>query len=99
MIAISAAGVIAAAMALALVRLFLGPTLHDRLLAAYAFALFACALVAAIAAAARRPDFVDVAIAMALGVFVLLTAAAKFLRYRSFQTALAPRQGEEGARA
>lgn len=99
MIAIFLAGGVVFVMALALWRVFAGPTLHDRLLAAYFFALAACALIAAIAAAARRPELADVAIGLALGAFAMLAAATKFLRYRSFPSALAPRQSEEGAGA
>jgi multicomponent Na+:H+ antiporter subunit F len=87
--------------ALFLVRLFAGPTLHDRLLAAHCFAVSACLLIAALAAAARRPDWIDVGLALALCAFVVLAAACKFLRYRSFQTALAPLRNasaSEGAR-
>jgi multicomponent Na+:H+ antiporter subunit F len=94
------AAILMIAMALTAARLFVGPTLHDRLLAAHCFALGACMLIAALAAAARRPDWADVAVALCLADFVVLAAACKFLRYRSFQTALAPlRRGQAGAGA
>jgi multicomponent Na+:H+ antiporter subunit F len=94
-IASFAASGLALLTALFMVRLFIGPTLHDRLLAAQCVAVNACLLIAALATAAKRPDWVDAAIAMALGAFVVLAAGCKFLRYRSFQTALspAPREG------
>jgi multicomponent Na+:H+ antiporter subunit F len=90
MIAMLASGGIMLVMALVLARLLAGPTLHDRLLAAHAFTLCACLLVASLAVGARRPDWADVGIALALGEFVVLAAACKFLRYRTFQPALAP---------
>jgi multicomponent Na+:H+ antiporter subunit F len=101
MIPMLAAGGLMIMMGLALWRLFAGPTLHDRLLAAHLFAIGACVLLAALAVAARRPDWVDAGIAFALAAFVAAAASCKFLRYRSFQSALAPSPAadSEGANA
>jgi multicomponent Na+:H+ antiporter subunit F len=87
-VAIAGLGALAALFS---VRLFIGPTLHDRLLAAQSVALMVCLAIAALAVAAGRPDWVDAAIAAALGAFAALAAACKFLRDRSFQASAGER--------
>lgn len=82
-------------LALCLVRTFAGPTLCDRLLAANATAVKAALVAAAAAAAASRPDWIDAALALALALFVLNVAAAKFFRANTFQTPLARAEDRE----
>jgi multisubunit Na+/H+ antiporter MnhF subunit len=89
MIALIAAGGLALAMGLALVRLASGPTLYDRALAANALVLRGALACAAFAAAFGRGAWVDVAIALVLGALVLNAAVLKFFRARSFQPSLA----------
>ena len=93
MIAFAAAAAMAA-LALALLRLFAGPTLYDRNLAANAITMYAALICACGAVAAGRTDGVDVALALLLGSFVVNVAVLKFFRTRTFQAPLA--QAQEG---
>jgi len=74
---------------LAAVRLFVGPTLYDRALAAKTLLVRLALVCAAIAVAAGASIWVDVALALLIGALVLLTAAAKVFRARTFQPPLA----------
>ncbi|GAM98830.1 other cation transporters [alpha proteobacterium U9-1i] len=94
MIAFIAAGVLVVALALTVVRLFAGPTLYDRVLAANAAVCKVALVVAAVAAATGGPALVDVAMVLLLGSFVLNAAILKFFRARSFQAPLV-RAGED----
>ncbi|MGE0046041.1 MAG: cation:proton antiporter [Hyphomonadaceae bacterium] len=77
------------ALALILLRGFLGPTLHDRMLAAHAFAMRAALLIAIAAVAFGARAWIDAAIALLFAEFVVVAAALKFLRYRTLQAPLA----------
>jgi multicomponent Na+:H+ antiporter subunit F len=83
-----AACVAALAGALTLSRLFIGPTLHDRALAALGAATHGALLCGALALAFGDARFVDVAFALLLGALVVVAAIVKFFRARSFQPAL-----------
>lgn len=83
----AAAGVIVL-LALALVRLATGPTLHDRVAAANGVALKAALAGAAIAVAARRSDWIDGALVLVLCLIVANAALLKFFRARTFQAPL-----------
>lgn len=76
------------ALAFGLVRLFAGPTLHDRTLAAKTVLIRAVLVCAAIAVAAGRSDWLDAAFALMFAAFVLLVAVMKVFRARAFQTPL-----------
>lgn len=89
MIAVVAAALVAVALALCLTRLFGGPTLYDRILGANAVVQKAALICAAVAVAAGRSDWLDVALALVLGGFVFNVAVLKFFRVRSFQAPLA----------
>ena len=93
-IALAAAAGVLVALALTLVRLFAGPTLYDRTLAANAAASKVALLCVALATAAGRAEWIDAAFALVLGVFVANVAIVKFFRARSFQ----PPLDREGAR-
>jgi multisubunit Na+/H+ antiporter MnhF subunit len=95
MIALIGAGGVALLLALTLLRLHVGPTLHDRALAAGSAITKAALVCAALAAAAGRTDFVDAAFALMLGGFVLNAAVLKFFRAGTFQTPMAQAK-EEG---
>jgi len=75
-------------MALLLGRLFIGPTLYDRLLAVNAFGtktiLFLCLFCFVIG----RPDGVDIAILYALMNFIATIAVLKFFRYKALNVSL-----------
>jgi multicomponent Na+:H+ antiporter subunit F len=85
MIAVIGAAGVALVLALTLVRLHAGPTLYDRALAANSVVTKSALICAALAATAGRADFVDAAIALALGGFVLNAAILKFFRAGNFQ--------------
>jgi multicomponent Na+:H+ antiporter subunit F len=89
MIALIAAIGVGVVMALVLVRLFAGPTLYDRALAANSIVLKAALICAAVAVALNRSEGVEIAFVLVLGGFVLNTAVLKFFRARTFQAPLA----------
>lgn len=89
MIAVAAAAGAALMVVLALVRLVLGPTHYDRTLAAKSVAVRGALAAGAMAVAGAQTAWIDVALAMLLGVFVLMAAAAKVFRARTFQAPLA----------
>jgi multicomponent Na+:H+ antiporter subunit F len=93
MIALAAAVGSAAVLLVGLARLFMGPTLSDRALAANGV-LLKCALVCAAAATASdRPDWIDAAFALVIGAVVLNVAMLKVFRLRSFQAPLSREDG------
>ena len=71
------------AMLLALLRLFLGPSLQDRVLAANVFGTQSVLLLAALGFAGGRPDFLDIALLYALLTFIGTIAVLKFFRARA----------------
>jgi len=94
MIALAAGLGVAVASVLTLLRLFAGPTLYDRALAASTVAINAALMCAAGAVAAGRTEWIDVSIALVLATVVANAAVLKFFRARTFQAPLA-RQREE----
>lgn len=72
-----------AAMLLMLVRLFLGPSLYDRVLALNAFGTKTVLLIGLVGFVTDRPDFLDIALLYALINFVGTIAVLKFFRYRA----------------
>ncbi len=89
MIALAAAAGATIALSLALVRLFAGPTLYDRALAANIIVVNAALICTSAAVAARRSEGVDVALALLLGALVVNIAVLKVFRARTFQAPLA----------
>lgn len=89
MIAAAASVILGLALLAWVSRIVIGPTLHDRMLGAHGAGLTACLLVAAIAALAERPDWIDIALALLFAELVFAVAALKIVRLRSLQTALA----------
>lgn len=76
------------AMALMLTRLFLGPTLYDRVLAVNAFGTKIVLFLAVFSLAVGRGDGLDIALLYALINFVATIAILKFFSYRSLEVAL-----------
>ena len=72
-----------AAMVLLLSRLYAGPMVYDRVLAANVFGTATVLFIAVIGFLAGRPDFLDIALLYALINFVGTIAILKFFRYRS----------------
>lgn len=89
MIALAGAAAAMLALSLSLIRLVLGPTLYDRVLATHAMASGLAVVCAAYAALTGRDEIVDAALGIVLGALVLLLATLKFFRVRSFQPPLA----------
>lgn len=79
----------AGAMALMLARLFAGPTLYDRVLAANSFGTKTVLLLMIFSLMVGRADGVDIALLYALINFIATIAILKFFRYRSLEIALA----------
>ncbi|MBC6441596.1 MAG: pH regulation protein F [Rhodobacteraceae bacterium] len=71
------------AMALVLCRLYTGPMVYDRILAANFFGTAAVLFIAVLGFFNGRPDFLDIALLYALINFVGTVATLKFFRYRS----------------
>jgi len=71
------------AMMLMLVRLFLGPSLYDRVLALNVFGTKTVLLIGLVGFVTGRPDFMDIALLYALINFVGTIAVLKFFRYRA----------------
>ncbi len=76
------------AMLITMVRLFLGPSLYDRVLAVNSFGTKTVAILAILNFIMGRPDFIDIALLYALLNFVATIAVLKFFRYRKFHLAL-----------
>ncbi|HEX9808892.1 MAG TPA: monovalent cation/H+ antiporter complex subunit F [Alphaproteobacteria bacterium] len=87
MFTVTAAAVLAA-MVLALVRLYAGPTLYDRVLAANSFGTKTVLLIAVIGFLTDRPDFLDISLLYALINFIGTIAVLKFFRYRTLGDAV-----------
>ena len=83
MFAAAAAGILVA-MALALTRALLGPTVYDRILAVNTFGTKTVLLVAVFGYLTERPDFLDISLLYALINFIGTIAVLKFFEYRDF---------------
>lgn len=70
-------------MVLVLVRLYAGPTVYDRVLAANSFGTLTVLFIAVLGFLNGRPDFLDIALLYALINFVGTIAILKFFRYRA----------------
>jgi len=79
----------AVAMAIMLARLFIGPTLYDRVLAANSFGTKTVLFLLVFSALVGRQDAIDIALLYALINFVATIAILKFFRYRSLEISLA----------
>ncbi len=78
--AIAATG---AAMGLAALRLFAGPSQYDRALAVNCLGTLTMLLIALMGFITGRPDFLDIALLYALVNFIGTIAILKFFRYRT----------------
>jgi multicomponent Na+:H+ antiporter subunit F len=70
------------AMVLALIRLFIGPSLYDRVLAVNVFGTKTVLLIGVVGFLTERPDWLDIALLYALINFIGTLAVLKFFRYR-----------------
>jgi multicomponent Na+:H+ antiporter subunit F len=80
MFAVATAGILVA-MAMALARALLGPTVYDRVLAVNTFGTKTVLLIAALGFLTGRPEFLDLALVYALINFIGTIAVLKFFEY------------------
>lgn len=73
---------ILAAMAMALTRALLGPTVYDRILAVNTFGTKTVLMVAVFGYLTDRPEFLDISLLYALINFIGTIAVLKFFEYR-----------------
>ena len=92
---IASAAAIAIAMFLALIRLFVGPTVYDRILAVNMFGTKTVLLIAVVGFMSGRPEFLDIALVYALINFISTIAILKFFRQRSLGTGFEGDQTKE----
>lgn len=71
------------AMVLALYRLFVGPSVYDRVMAVNMFGTHTVLFIGVYGFLTGRPDFLDIALLYALINFVGTIAILKFFRYRA----------------
>ena len=74
-----------ATMTLALARALLGPTAYDRVLAANMFGTKTVLLLAVMAFAIGRPEFLDLALAYALINFISVLAVLRFVQQHALR--------------
>jgi len=79
-------------MVMLLVRLFVGKTLYDRVLALNTFGTCTVLFIGTVGLASGRPDFLDIALLYALINFVGTIAVLKFFRYRRLGDAAEDRE-------
>jgi multicomponent Na+:H+ antiporter subunit F len=84
------------AMAMALIRAYVGPTLYDRILAVNAFGTKTVLMIAVLGFLMGRPEFLDIALVYALINFIGTIAVLKFFRYGDLGRAGGKAEGEEG---
>ncbi len=77
----AAAATLLITMGIALARLFLGPSVYDRVLAVNMFGTKMVLLIAVIGFLTGRPDFLDISLVYALINFISTIAILKFFRY------------------
>lgn len=78
---IAASAAILVAMAIAIVRGILGPTIYDRILATNMFGTKALLLIAVLGFLTDRPEFLDIALVYALINFIATLAIMKFFQF------------------
>ena len=79
-----------AAMILALARLYTGPTLYDRVLAANAFGTKTVLMIGVMGFLTGRPDFLDISLLYALLNFIGTIAVLKSFRYHTLGDRVEP---------
>jgi multicomponent Na+:H+ antiporter subunit F len=82
------------AMALVLIRAFIGPTTYDRILVVNTFGTLSVLLIAIYGFLSNRPDFLDIAIVYALINFIATIAVTKYIKFSHLGR---PHEEEEGA--
>ncbi|MDG2475019.1 MAG: monovalent cation/H+ antiporter complex subunit F [Paracoccaceae bacterium] len=72
-----------------LYRVYLGPTLYDRVIAVNSIGTLAVLIIGVVGFLTERPDFLDIALLYALMNFIGTVAVLKFFRYKMVDTAKA----------
>jgi multicomponent Na+:H+ antiporter subunit F len=85
MIALATCAALGVSIALVLARLFAGPTLYDRMLAALSLIGKAALICAALSVLLGAPQFADAALALAFASLILAASGMKFFQTRTFQ--------------
>ena len=83
------------AMVLVLIRLFIGPSLYDRVLAVNVFGTKTVLLIGVVGFLTGRPDWLDISLLYALINFISTLAVLKFFRYRRLGDAAGNRPAPE----
>jgi multicomponent Na+:H+ antiporter subunit F len=78
-----AAAALVVTMLITLVRLYGGPSLYDRVLAANSFGTKTVLLIGVMGFLTGRPDFLDISLLYALINFIATIAILKFFRFRT----------------
>ena len=81
----AAAAAVIAAMTLALIRAFAGPSLYDRVLAGNSFGTKTVLIIAVFGFLSGRPDFTDIALVYALINFIGVLAVLQFFQSRDLR--------------
>ncbi len=95
MFVVAAVGILVA-MALALVRGFLGPTVYDRVLAVNTFGTKTVLLIAVVGFLTGRPEFLDLSLVYALINFIGTIAVLKFFEFGDLGLGGAVGEEEDG---
>lgn len=96
---VTAALTLLVTMAMALVRLFLGPSVYDRIMAVNMFGTKMVLLISIMGFLSGRPDFLDIALVYALINFIGMIAIVKFFRYWAVHHSPAHDAGLQAIRA
>jgi multicomponent Na+:H+ antiporter subunit F len=88
----AATAAILVAMALVLIRAFIGPTVYDRILVVNTFGTLSIILIALYGFLSNRPEFLDIALVYALINFIAVIAVTKYIKFSHLGR---PRNSEE----
>ena len=77
-------------------RVYLGPSLYDRVIAVNAFGTLAVLIIGVVGFLNKRPDFLDIALLYALINFIGTIAILKFFRYKMLDSQLTSKKKSDG---
>ena len=79
-----------------LYRIYLGPTLYDRVIAVNSVGTLAVLIIGVVGFLTQRPDFLDIALLYALMNFIGTIAVLKFFRYKMVDAILLKTNRDDG---
>ena len=88
--------VLLASIIILLYRVYLGPTLYDRVIAVNSIGTIAVLLIGVVGFLTERPDFLDIALLYALINFIGTIAVLKFFRYKMIDAETLSRRKDIG---